>query len=164
MAFRIGDKIHTHADGRVVFTPEEGARAGQPFAVRACKSMGLELGGKVISLVGNQIEPVANALASAEPSISIGLDVAQVSLDLADWAGDGYARMAWGASITLNRPGLPPMTWLASHVIWEKGFGFKSDSGASPTDEFSGKFTQVRVKYKGRTLNPFALPGTVALV
>ncbi|MEP7123148.1 MAG: hypothetical protein ABJE95_19625 [Byssovorax sp.] len=162
--FRIGDKVHTHADGRVIFTPEEGARAGQPFAVRACQSMGIELGGKVITLMGSQILPVASELASAEPSISIGLDVAQVSLDLADWAGNGYARMKWGASITLNRPGLPPMTWLAGHVTWEKGFGFKSDAGGAPKDEFSGKFTDIKVKYKGRTLDPFALPGNVQLI
>jgi hypothetical protein len=161
--FRIGDKVHVHADGRVIFTPEEGARAGQPCPVRACKSMGIELGGKVISLMGNQILPVASALASAEPSISIGVDVAQVSLDLADWAGNGYARMLWSASITLNRPGLPPMTWLGKHITWEKGFGFKSDAGGSPTDEFSGKFTDIKVKYKGRTLDPFALPGTTQL-
>ncbi|MEO5726580.1 MAG: hypothetical protein ABI134_11925, partial [Byssovorax sp.] len=137
MAFRIGDKIHTHADGRVLLTPEEGARAGQPFAVRACKSMGVELGGKAITVMGNQILPVANALASAEPLISLGLDVGQVALDLADHAGNGYARMAWSASITLNRPGLPPMTWLAKHIIFEKGFGLKSDAGGAPSDEFS---------------------------
>jgi hypothetical protein len=164
MAFRIGDKIHTHADVRLIITPEEGQAAGQPFAVRAVKSMNLELGGKVISLQGTQILPVANAFASAEPSCSFGLDVAQVSMDLAAHAGNGYARMHYGWNLTLNRPGLPPMTWIGSHVLFEKGFGIKSDSGGAPSDEFSGKFTKLQVKYKGLTLDPFALPGSVPLI
>lgn len=159
MAFRIGDRVFAHADGQIKLTPDEGKAAGQPFTARAAKSFSGELGGKAIALMGNSITPVAVVLASAEPSFTLSLDVMQVSVDLAEHVADGYARMAYSIVVTFTRPSLAPVSFLLDGCIIEKGFGFKSDSGGAPSDELSGKCRTIRMKYKGRIYDPFALPG-----
>jgi hypothetical protein len=165
MTFRIGNEIHVHADARVQLAPNEGPNARQPFTVRAAKSLSADNGAKAIVITSaGVLEPVAVALASAEPSFSLGLDVMQVSTDYALHCGNGYQRMSHTATIVFNRPGLPPITFTLSQVIIEKGFGLKSDAGGQPTDEISGKFRRMRIKYKGKTLDPFALPGSVPLI
>lgn len=159
MAFRIGDDVFVHADGASKFIPSLGPNKGQPFLVRAVKSMTGELGGKAIAMMGNSIEPVAIALASAEPSFSFGLDVMQVAIDLAEHVGDGYARMPYQIITTMSRPGLAPVSFIFHQCIVEKGFGIKSDAGAQATDEISGKCRSIRLKYKGKIYDPFKLPG-----
>lgn len=164
MGFRIGDNVFTHADGQIKLIPLEGPKAGQPFTVRSAKSMSAELGGKAVALMGNSVVPVAVVLASAEPSFTFGLDVMQVSVDLAEHVGDGYARIRYDGVVVFTRPGLAPVTFILKGCVIEKGFGFKSDSGGAPGDELGGKFRQLQLKYKGKTSDPFALPGGVELV
>lgn len=164
MAFRIGDDVFVHADASIKFIPSLGPNKGQPFLVRAVKSLSGELGGKAVAMMGTSIVPVAVALASAEPSFSFGLDVMQVSVDLAEHAGDGYARMPYQIMIVMSRPGLAPVTFIFDQCIVEKGFGLKSDAGAQATDEMSGKCRNIRLKYKGTIYEPFKLPGGVQVV
>lgn len=159
MAFRIGDKVFVHADGQIKLIPEEGPAAGLPFTCRAAKSFSGELGGKAIALMGNTIVPVSIALASAEPSFNVSLDVMQVSVDLAEHAGNGYARMRYQMVVTYTRPSLLPVTFTLDGCVIEKGFGFKSESGGAPNDELSGKCRTITLKYNGKTYDPFALPG-----
>ena len=159
MAFRIGDRVFVHADGSAKMTPEEGRSAGQPFTVRAAKSIKCEFNGKAVVMRGNRIEPVAIELAEAEPSFAIGLDVMQVSVDLAEHVGDGYARTRYGIVVVYTRPQLAPVSFLIEGGIVEKGFGLDSESGGGPKDEISGKCRTIRLKYKGKIYDPFALPG-----
>src|SRR5215208_7264900 len=139
MPFRVGDSAFVHADGQTRLIPEEGKAKGLPFVARAAKSISCELGGKAVALMGNSIVPVSIVLASAEPTFSVGLDVMQVSIDLAEHVGDGYARIRYQIVTTFTRPGLAPVTFICDGCIIEKGFGFKSDAGGAPGDELSGK-------------------------
>lgn len=164
MAFRIGDNVHVHADAQIQLIPSLGPNKGIPFLVRACKSMSGDHNGKAITMMGNSILPVAVALASAEPSFTFGLDIMQVSVDYMEHVGDGAARMDHRIVVTMNRPGLAPITFTHEQCIIEKGFGYKGDAGAQFTDELSGKCRSLKVKYKGKTFNPFTLPGAVELV
>lgn len=163
MAFRIGDIVYTHSTGKITLVPEEGKAKGQPFEVLAAKSMSMELGGKAIVLMGNSIVPVATALASAEPVFTFGLDVMQVTVDLAEHVGDGYAAIRYSGIVTWQRPGLAPVTFRALGCTIEKGFGFKSDAGGAPNDEISGKFRDMELVYKGKTYRPFSLQGGISL-
>lgn len=163
MAFQLGDDVFVDADARTKFSPGSGPKKGQPFAMLAAKSCSMDHNGKAVSMVGNSILPVAVELVSAEPSFTFGLDVLQVSIDLAEHAGPGYARMKWTISTTLNRPGIAPVTFIAEGCVIEKGFGFKMGGGAQPTDELSGKCRRIRMKYKGKIYDPFALPGSLDL-
>ncbi|MEO7329442.1 MAG: hypothetical protein ABI193_12740 [Minicystis sp.] len=131
----------------------------QPFTIVSAKSLNCENGGKIITLMGNSIEPVAIEFAAAEPSFSIGLDVQQVSLDLAEHVGNGFQRMHYTITTTFTRPGLPSVTFRMENALFEKGFGFKSDAGGAPSDELSGKHRKTIIVYKGRELDAFALPG-----
>ena len=164
MAFRIGDDVHVHADASISFTPSLGPNKGIPFPVRACKSMAGDHNGKAIAMMGTSILPVAIALASAEPSGSFGLDVAQVSVDYLEHCGNGAARMQHRIVVTMNRPGLAPVGFIFEQFVFEKGFGLKSDAGAQMSDEMSGKCRRIMTKYKGKLFDPFTLPGAVELV
>ncbi|MCC6559645.1 MAG: hypothetical protein IT372_42555 [Polyangiaceae bacterium] len=161
--FQIGDEVFVHADGTIKLIPGAGPAAGQPFTALAAKSFSGEHNGKAIALMGNSVVPVSVALASAEPSWSVGLDVMQVAVDLAEHCGDGYARMPYSIVVTYTRPRLAPVTFLLDQCVVEKGFGFKSDSGGAPGDELSGKCRSIRLKYKGKIYDPFALPGGVSV-
>lgn len=157
--FRLGDNIFVHADAVCRLTPTEGGAKGKPFTVRACSKLELKFNGKSVTAKGNSIIPVAIALAEAEPSFSIGLDVAQVSVDYAEWCGDGYLRMPHGIVVTCTRPGLAPVSFKLRQAIIENGFGFSSDAGNQAKDEISGKMRELILNYKGKDYNPFALPG-----
>lgn len=158
MSFKIGANVFVHADGQVKFIPEEGGSAGLPFSMRA-KAFSGEHNGKAIALKGNTILPVTVALAEAEPSFSVGLDVMQMSIDLAEHVGDGYARIPYQIIVTYSRPRLAPVSFILNKCIIEKGFGFKSESGGAASDEISGKCREILMKYKGRTYDPYKLPG-----
>lgn len=162
MAFQIGSVIFVHADARCTLTPKEGPKKGQPFTIRACSKLTGDSAGKAVEAKGNSIEMVAMALGEVSHSFSIGLDVSQVSVDYLAHCGDGAARMLHDITITLNRPGLPPVTYLRSDSVIEKGFGLSSDAGSQTKDEISGKSRTAEIKYQGKTYKPYALPGTVA--
>lgn len=164
MAFRVGDTTFVHADGQIRMIPEEGKAKGLPFTVRAAKSISCELGGKALALTGTSIVPVSIVLVSAEPVFSIGLDVMQVSVDLAEHVGDGYARIRYQIVTTFTRPGLASATFICDGCVIEKGFGFKSDAGGAPGDELSGKCRTIKLKTKGKTYDPFGIPGGVSLI
>lgn len=163
MPFQIGSNIFVHADASVKLIPLEGPNANQPFTVRACSKLEAKTNGKAITAMGNSIVPVAIAMASAEPSFSIGLDVAQVSVDYAEHCGSGYKRMAHNIIVTMTRPGLIPVTFKVVTAIIENGFDLMSDQGAQAKDEFSGKMRELILRYKGEDLNPFTLPGALNL-
>ena len=162
MAFQVGSMIFVHADAKCTLTPREGPKKGQPFTVRAASKLNAELGGSAVEAMGNSIEAVAIALGKASHTFSIGLDVSQVSVDYAVHCGNGCARMAHDIAIVLNRPGLPPVSFLIGNAIIEKGFGLSSDAGSQTKDEISGKNQTLRIKHSGGTIDPYALPGTVA--
>lgn len=161
MAFQVGSNIFVHADAVVKLIPLEGPSANQPFTVKACNKIEGKTNGKAITAMGNSIVPVAIAMASAEPSFSLGLDVAQVSVDYAEHCGDGYKRMAHNIVVTMTRPGLVPVTFKIVTAIIENGFDLMSDQGAQVKDEFSGKMRNLILHYKGRDYDPFKLPGGV---
>lgn len=158
MAFRIGDKVFVHADARVHLTPQEGANAGVPFLVRSAKSLKSDNGAKVIVLKGTSIVPVTVAVAEAEPSFTIGLDVMQVSVDYLEHCGNGAQRMLHNGQIVFVRKGLAPVTFELEDMGLEKAFGLSSDSGGAPGDEWSGKMRRLLIKYKGKGYDPFADP------
>lgn len=161
MAFSIGSNIFVHADATCKLTPKEGDRRGQPFTIKAASKLEAKLNGKVIAVKGNSILPVALAAGDAEPSFSIGLDTVLVSVDYAEHCGSGYMRMAHDIVITMTRPGLVPLTFELLTCQFEQGFGLMSDVGAQAKDDLSGKFREFKLKYKGKTLEPFKLPGGV---
>lgn len=163
MPFAIGSNIFVHADASVKLIPTEGANKGIPFTVRACSKIEAKKNGKAITAMGNSIVPVAIAMASAEPSFSVGLDVAQVSVDYAEHCGDGYQRMAHNIIVTATRPGLVPVTFKIVHGIVENGFDLLSEQGAQAKDELSGKMRELILVYRGRDYNPFTLPGALNL-
>ena len=161
MPFQLGSNFFVHADAVTKLIPLEGPRANQPFTIKACSKLDCKMNGKAISAMGNSIVPVAIALASAEPSFSIGLDVAQVSVDYAEHCGDGYMRMRHNLITTMTRPGLAPVTFKVVSAIIENGFGVASGAGEKVTDEISGKMLNLVLVYKGRDYDPFKLPGGV---
>lgn len=161
MAFQIGSVIFVHADARCTLTPKDGPKKGQPFTVLACTKLTGDSAGKAIEAKGNSINAVAMALGEVSHSFAVGLDVGQVSVDYLEHAGDGAARMLHDVTITLNRPGLPPVTYIRSDAIIEKGFGLSSDAGAQVKDEISGKSRTATIKYKGKEYDPWKLPGTL---
>jgi hypothetical protein len=164
MPFQVGQNIFTHADVVMKATPLEGPAANQPFTFKSCSKLEGKLNGKAISAMGNSIVPVAIAMASAEPSFSVGLDVAQEAIDYADHCGgQGYMRMGHNLVITATRPGLQPVTFKLITCFFENGFGLGSDTGAQLKDELSGKMRELLIRYKGRDMNPFTLPGGVNL-
>jgi hypothetical protein len=164
MPFRVGSTTFVHADGRTKFIPLEGPNAGQPFLVRAVKSLEADQAGKAISMQGQSITPQAVAIASAEPTWKVGLDVMQVAIDLLEFAGQGAARMHYEIVTIMERPGLAPVSFICEDAVIEKGFGLKSDAAAQPTDEFSGKQRRLLIRYKGTIYDVFAIPGGVTLV
>lgn len=163
MPFKVGSNIFVHADVVTKLIPLEGPRANQPFTVLSCNKLEAKKNGKAITAQGNSIVPVAIALASAEPSFSLGLDVGQVSIDYAEHCGDGYQRMRHNIVTTATRPGLVPVTFKIVSAIIENGFDLASAAGEKVTDEFSGKMINLILHYKGRDYDPFALPGGVNL-
>lgn len=163
MPFQLGQNVFVHADAVAKATPLEGPRKGQPFTFKSPNKLEAKMNGKVVSIVGTSIIPVAIAMASAEPSFSIGLDVAQEGLDYAEHCGDGFMRMLHDITITMTRPGLAPITYRLLTCGTENGFGLMSDAGAQAKDELSGKFRELIIRYKGKDLNPFKLPGGITL-
>lgn len=161
MAFRIGDVVYVHADASVQFIPQEGPQKNVPFRTRAAQKIEAKHNGKAISMKGTSILPVAVALGEAEPSFSVGLDVLQVAVDLAEHVGDGYARMPYTIVITMNRPNLAPVTFRLTQCIVENGFDLSSEAGGQPKSELSGKNRAVVMEYKGKTYDPFAMPGGI---
>jgi hypothetical protein len=161
MAFSIGDTTFVHADATVQFIPNEGPKKSIPFRVRAAQKLEAKHNGKAITMKGTSILPVSIALGEAEPSFSIGLDVAQVAVDLAEHVGNGYARMPYTIVITVDRPSLAPITFRLNQCIIENGFDFTSEAGGQPKSELSGKNRSMVMEYKGKTYDPFAIPGGV---
>lgn len=156
MAFKLGGKVFVHANASVRLAPHDGPHAHEPFRILACKSLGVETGGKVIMLYGTDVVPVALATASAEPSFTIEIDVMQVGLDYLQWCGDGALLMAHTGVITMDRPGLAPVSFMLDDMQFEKAFGFKSDHGDAPKDSCSGKMRKFRVKQNGIITDPFS--------
>ena len=163
MAFTIGKNTFVHADVIAKLKPREGPNAGQPFTIRACDKLEAKSNGKAIAMKGNLIVPVAVEMADAEPSFSLGLSVAQVSIDYAEHCGQGAKRMKHDITVTMTRPGLQPVTWILDGCVIENGFDLMSAAGENVKDEFSGKMRDLRLKYKGVEYDLFKLPGGVTL-
>jgi hypothetical protein len=70
--------------------------------------------------------------------------------------------MAHEIEIVFTRPGLAPVTFYIHDAIMEKLVNLKSDSGAQPTNEISGKNRILEIGYRGKILNPFAVPVSIA--
>lgn len=156
--FLIGGAMFVHADHVLKLTPHDGPNAGQPWRSKMAKSLSAENGGKAIVAKGGTIVPVAIALAETEGSFTIGFDVMQGSMDYLDWCGPGAQRMIHQGQIIFTRPGLAPISFYLIGMIIEKGFGLKSDAGAQPSDELTGKMRLLEIGLKGKRINPFALP------
>ncbi len=163
MAFRIGNKVFVHADGRTSFITNEGLNPGVPFLVRAVKGLDAEQGGKAIHIQGQSIQPQAIAIASIEPTWKLDLDYFQVGIDLLEHNGDGAGRMIYEIITTFERPGLAPVEFIYEDAVIEKGFGFKSDAGAQPSSAFSGKMGNLKIRYKGKLYDPYSTPGAPAV-
>lgn len=164
MAFRVGSNVFVHADAVCKLTPLEGDSRGQPFTIKAASKFEAKLNAKVLAVKGNAIVPVALAMGEAEPSFSIGLDTAMVSVDYAEHCGSGWMRMAHNIVVTMTRPGLAPVTFKLKTCFFENGFGLMSDAGSQVKDDLSGKFRELLLDYKGKELDPFKLPGGVNIV
>lgn len=163
MAFQLGNSVFVHADAVVKGTPLEGPKAKQPFTFRSSNKLEAKNNGKVVSIVGTSLVPVAIATASAEPSFSMGFDVGQEMLDYAEHCGDGALRMNHNFVISLTRSGLRPVVFELITCGIEQGFGLMADAGAQVKDEMSGKCRQIILKIGGKPINVYALPGGVNL-
>ncbi|HSM93379.1 MAG TPA: hypothetical protein VLT47_10885 [Anaeromyxobacteraceae bacterium] len=157
--FRIGGTMFTHADVVVKFTPYEGGNKGIPFRIVAPKSLDASNEGKAIVARGAEIEVVSLGMGESVGKWSLGVDVMQIATDYEVHCGPGAARMRHDAQIIFTRPSLAPITFHLEFMIIEKGFGgFKSESGAQPTNEFSGQCRKVLMERGGVKYDPFKLP------
>jgi hypothetical protein len=161
--FLIGGQMFVHADHILKLTPGAGPNAGQPWQSKFAKSLEAKNEGKAIVAKGGTIVPVAIAMGESEGSFTIGFDVMQGSIDYLDWCGDGAQRMTHQGQIIFIRPSVAPVTFYLVDMILEKAFGLKSDAGAQPSDEFSGKMRLLEMKVKGRRINPFRVPAGTAI-
>ncbi len=159
--FRIGGQVFVHADHVCIAKPHEGPNRGVPYRFLSAKSLSASNDGKAIELRGSRIEAVAVALAESSSSFSIGLEVMHEAVAYADFCGPGAQRMAHEIEIVFTRPGLAPVTFYIRDAIMEKLLNLKSDSGAQPTNEISGKNRVLEIGYRRKILNPFARPVSI---
>jgi len=161
--FIIGGQMYVHADHVLMLTPGAGPNAGQPWRTKGAKSIDAKNEGKAIVAKGGTIVPVAIAMGETEGSFTLGFDVMQFSIDYLAYCGDGAQRMTHQGQLIFTRPSVAPVTFYMIDMIIEKGFGVKSDAGAQPSDEFSGKMRLMEIMAKGKRINPFRLPNGSAI-